>query len=569
LEAFDRLILGGRDAAGVLLAVDYAESRQDDVVWLADRLMAHADRGERPVRLVLLSRGAGDWWRELVRKTQSLQDVFGLPGGGCDEVEIPERIAPADRVRMFGMAVESFRALGGELSAAGAAERTPARSSPITAAIESGDDYGRPLAVQMAALLHVHGIDAAPGSHAIPHLLDRVLGLEYEHWDKTLKLEERPDGGNLRQAIKQGVAQLTLVDGVETRSAGAALIGADPFCAANDINVPNVLRALEAFFPGADGGLAAFEPDLIGEHHVADVMDNALLDASLAWADGMTGKRRQILTVLQRATRPEHGGMAGRATALLDHLVSTRTRDLAADMVAVVIDTPGALRGRLERHVDGFDSETLAALNDALPLQTLELREFSSQVATRLVVDARRAAAAVDAGADAFSPGTDELSLNGLAGSLNNLGIRLSGLGRREAALAASEEAVAIRRRLAETRPDAFLADLARSLGVWGRPLCKRNAAQTRPAPSGKDWRSSRRLPKHMYWLLAIWRVPSVRSTPPHVEKPASHRARHWSNVSRGRSAAGRMSNWSNNRINNTNNQRTNNQRLIKHRITV
>jgi len=42
--------------------------------------------------------------------------------------------------------------------------------------------------------------------------------------------------------------------------------------------------------------------------------------------------------------------------------------------------------------------------------------------------------------------------------------VNLGELGRREQALAASEEAVAIRRRLAEARPDAFLPDLATSL---------------------------------------------------------------------------------------------------------
>jgi hypothetical protein len=48
-----------------------------------------------------------------------------------------------------------------------------------------------------------------------------------------------------------------------------------------------------------------------------------------------------------------------------------------------------------------------------------------------------------------------------LATSLNNLGRDLSNLGRREEALAASQEAVDIYRRLAQTRPDAFLPDLA------------------------------------------------------------------------------------------------------------
>src|SRR5271155_1979912 len=58
-----------------------------------------------------------------------------------------------------------------------------------------------------------------------------------------------------------------------------------------------------------------------------------------------------------------------------------------------------------------------------------------------------------------------------LATSLNNLGGDLSNLGRREEALAASQEAVDIRRRLAQTRPDAFLPDLATSLGALSGAL--------------------------------------------------------------------------------------------------
>ena len=73
-----------------------------------------------------------------------------------------------------------------------------------------------------------------------------------------------------------------------------------------------------------------------------------------------------------------------------------------------------------------------------------------------------------------------------LARSLNNLGNSLSGLGRREEALAATQEAVDIRRRLAQTRPDAFLPDLAISLNNLG-------SSPLRPRPprggAGRDAR--------------------------------------------------------------------------------
>jgi hypothetical protein len=55
--------------------------------------------------------------------------------------------------------------------------------------------------------------------------------------------------------------------------------------------------------------------------------------------------------------------------------------------------------------------------------------------------------------------------------SLNNLGGGLPDFGRREEALAATQEAVDIYRRLAQSRPDAFLPNLAMSLGRHGRAL--------------------------------------------------------------------------------------------------
>jgi Tetratricopeptide repeat len=54
---------------------------------------------------------------------------------------------------------------------------------------------------------------------------------------------------------------------------------------------------------------------------------------------------------------------------------------------------------------------------------------------------------------------------------LNTLGAVLSGLGRREEALAAMQQAVDIRRPIAQTRPDAFLPDLAVSLHNLGLGL--------------------------------------------------------------------------------------------------
>lgn len=81
-------------------------------------------------------------------------------------------------------------------------------------------------------------------------------------------------------------------------------------------------------------------------------------------------------------------------------------------------------------------------------------RREEALTATRQAMDIRRRLA--DTNPDAFEPD--------LATSLNNLGLRLEEMGRREEALTAAQDAVDIRRRLAETSPAAFEPDLAKSL---------------------------------------------------------------------------------------------------------
>jgi tetratricopeptide (TPR) repeat protein len=75
-----------------------------------------------------------------------------------------------------------------------------------------------------------------------------------------------------------------------------------------------------------------------------------------------------------------------------------------------------------------------------------------------------------------------DVLLADLAMSLSNLGIRLSNLERHEEALETSQEAVDIYRHLAQSRADATLAHLARSLGAHSGALAglgrHREAAQ-------------------------------------------------------------------------------------------
>ena len=339
-------------------------------------------------------------------------------------------------------------------------------SAELLQAIETESDYDRPLAVQIAALLYVAGVMQRTAARAWRACSIGFSAWKYHHWDKTLSIAGQT---NWQAAIKNGVAQVTLVGHVDGAAAAEALIDRDPlFHNATDIDVHRVRRALSLIFPGEDDGLVGLEPDLIGEHHVTDVITDTLVDACLDWAGDDRERRQHILTVLNRATRAEHGVNANRAAAQLARLVRTQAAALGGDLVKVAFETPGRLLDlcpALETQLDGLDDSELAAIDAELPIQSLTLMVLSLSVASRRADLARELDATGEA-AD-VPPNMREKILGHLAARLGTLGIRLSNLGHREEALAASQEAVDIRRRLAQTRPDA-LAHLTNSLNNLG-----------------------------------------------------------------------------------------------------
>jgi tetratricopeptide (TPR) repeat protein len=466
--ALERLILGGGDAAGLMLIVDYADNRQNDVVWLADQVVRRAENISKPARLVLVSRGSGLWWRELVVRSQSLQDLCSLGRSTYDEVTIPEEIAPRRRRALFDASVTAFRTHANQSTADSRAFHSV--SEDLARALECDDDYDRPLAVQIAALLHVAGVDTG-GRHDLASLLDCILGLEYEYWGKALRI---PDRSNLWSALKNGTALITLVGSTNGKQAVEGLIRRDPlFNDVKDIDVPRVYRDLSSLFPGENEGLVGLEPDLIGEHHVAGVVTDALVDASLDWAGEDRELRRRIVTVLNRATLPEHGTKADRAAVQLDRLLRARVAMLGGDLIKAAFETQGRLLElclAAKIQVEELDETALTVIGNEIPMGSTVLGELGLQVARRLADLSRKSVAEADA-AENGPPDMREQLTNYLAVRLANLGTRLSNLERREEALAATQEAVEIYRRLTQTRPDAHLPDLATILLNLGTDL--------------------------------------------------------------------------------------------------
>ena len=456
---------------GLLVILDYAEGRTKDVASLC-KLMTDAAQADpqRPRRVVLLTREIGEWWDNARRDEPQLATVFAAPLGRLPEIAIREDVSPAVRSALFGAAVAAFAKALVATMEVNTAPPAPAQLARIV----SNHDYDRPLAILMEAVLHTYSKALAGDEVGTAALLDQILDLEFAHWAKVLPgLTD-----SQRREMTRGTTQVTLVGGTAARAETAALLMADAYYQRTaPVEAEPTVAALAKFYGNGRGGLGGLEPDLVGEHVVLSeaAVDlthaQQLVDACLGWDGGEKARWTPVLTVLNRATKPEHGVKARLAQTLLCEIIHRYAVDLAPALVDVALAEPeGQLPEAIAAAVPRLDEAALHAVDAVLPNATVRLMDAALVVAERQYRMAHELLAAAGAAAAPESDARRTL-LGSLAGRLGILGIRLSNLGRREEALAASKEAVDIRRALAKDRPDAFLPDLATSISVMSDVL--------------------------------------------------------------------------------------------------
>ncbi|MCA3586357.1 MAG: toll/interleukin-1 receptor domain-containing protein, partial [Methylocystis sp.] len=460
-HAIEQVMSGGPEP-GVLMVLDYAESRWADVIGLARMASQRPRDSGRPLRIVLLSRGAA-WWQDLYRTEPEVQVLFNRRGAPHGDIRESGALPTGDeRLQVFDAMRAALTPL--LVHQAGAGLFPPLQQGPLPgdrrARLAEGAAFARPLALQMEALLSLAG----SAGEEVADLLESVLALERRHWRKVI--DGLAPGDRREGAMRRGISQITALGGTADRPGTERLLAADSYFGTRArVDLP--MAELRRLYAAGSEGVAALEPDLIGEHELLLSGDEALLDACRDWIAALpepdrAARRRTLFTVLHRATRAEHGARAAGAEAFLAHAVAGMTTGEAPALVAAAIETPGPLPRLLTEAVPRLPAEVLEALAKAMPAQTVALLGLADAVAGQRLNAAR---ARMDAEAGSEQAHAD------LARCLANRGKTLQGLGQREAALAATEEAVAIRRRLAAARPDEFEPDLARSLNNLGVDL--------------------------------------------------------------------------------------------------
>lgn len=419
----------------VTIVIDYAEIRRD-LDSILDQLSRRAERvdASTPLRLLLLARGDGDWWRSLGARP-AIQSIL-------DRTSAQElvSIAPtnAEREEIFQEAAEKFASVFGV-----GASRTP--TPPL-------DDprFGRVLYLHMAAMATV-----LKASFSAASLIDEILRHEETMWKRS----SNPHVADIDiQLARQLLASATLLGGIPSRRHAHEL--ADRLLGRKRERAEEEVVALLHRVYSRSSTLVhipAIEPDLLGEEMIL----RATKDAHAEWIDQATPDElcttestTTIFTVLGRIAVRDN---SSRVHAWIDHLLH---RDLAIYAVpalraakAVTQQTTASpLGGILTQAVIKRGSLALAQAiqKEGIPYPSISLSELDNWCLTALLSDSAEAN-----GSDATQERASLFLRRGRA---------LDSLGRYHDAMVADQESLRLFQSLYRISPDKYFYEVTLSM---------------------------------------------------------------------------------------------------------
>jgi hypothetical protein len=194
--AKEREVTSGR----LLLIVDYAETR----LGLPELLRATAKDEGSALRVLLLARQAGDWWRQLQGSQGVVRDLVAE----ADQVieELPQTVVATSVVEILREAMPCF-----------AEWLEMPEPDPELVSITGDMDHARMLDLHAAALAAVLVFPHRPPGSVVEidlgKVLETLLGHEMAYWEgraKSLRLLGGPDGLTMDQ-LSQIVAAGSLL----------------------------------------------------------------------------------------------------------------------------------------------------------------------------------------------------------------------------------------------------------------------------------------------------------------------------------------------------------------------
>ncbi|MGW2305164.1 tetratricopeptide repeat protein [Streptomyces sp. NPDC001809] len=503
-ERHDARVLRER-AVSLLIVVDYAETRLDEVTRLLETL--GKDHNTHPVRLLLLARSAGDWRHYTSASTSAVRDlvanarVLALPPL---EPEPGDSRADAYRDAVLGYADCLPRVRGWEHHAwPGIARRILTHDRPPDL-----DAPGMSTALALHAKALADLLDTASQDEARPFddpavssssVEDQLLSHEKYYWEDSANAA-RVTPHLPMSVLRDALVAAFLLGAADPREAQELLRRVPSLATESADSLRQVGSWIADLYPVTGSYWGSLEPDRLAERFVGRILmtDPGLADGLVRGASPPQAAR--LLAVWTRAAT-HHAFQPDLARSLTD-LCVRQSSVLAAPAIdaATRTEQPGPLLDALRRLIDasGTPLSELERLSERLPRRSSRLAHVAARLSEVLTARYRervgwhpadlmpfarslntlairlrevgRSAEALDASAEAVRIRRDLAAadpathLPDLAAGLNNLAVQLGEMGRREEALTAITEAAELHRRLAEANPQAFLPDLAGTL---------------------------------------------------------------------------------------------------------
>jgi tetratricopeptide (TPR) repeat protein len=431
-----------------LVVIDYAESRPRLGGFIEGVVGKQASGGVR-LRVALLAREVGDWWRSL-----------------CGNESIRHLLLAYRPKRLRSVAGQGHhRRRVVEDAAAVYAEKLK-KPVPVIEMDFEEDQFGRMLYLQMAALAAVEGLKVRADL-----LLDQVLVHEKQYWLK--RYQEQFNRDNLVKAdflsrASRVISAVTLRGGVSTPEMIKQLNKA--VCGPGQ---EQFLRFLMWLYPGEKqsehrGHLSPLEPDLLGEALVVDVLTDAdtpsdYLQRVFSNAD---------VFALETGFKILGQISANKQTEGRRWLSQIFEQD-AADRLMPAFDAAMSLGKKSAHSVLGSvlaekldqagTHEHAMRIYKDIPDRTASLGEVAVWATKKLLDELHKTPESLK-------------TLRERAQLLSNLGGRLGQLRRPEEALASAQKAVDIYRVLVQGRPGVFSSALGASLknpadALYGQPV--------------------------------------------------------------------------------------------------
>ncbi|MFE7097880.1 tetratricopeptide repeat protein, partial [Streptomyces erythrochromogenes] len=443
-------------ARPLMIVLDYAETRTEQLAALVEAAADHP--GTTPLKLLLLARTGGDWWRQAATATRLAENHLATTPIRLLTPLEHDPARRADRYRDAARALATALPLVDGLTG----HDWPTAAACLPPPLLDHDDYGNALTLHMTALADLLDTteptgdrrdDAAPPAAA--DVEGRLLGHENRYWRQNAVI----------LGLTPGLSFPTL----ETALAAAHLAGAADREQADGLwqRLPEladqtrdrrnqVTTWLATLYPPTTTPLpwGALQPDRLAERHIGRILDRypTLADRLLDGADPTQTER--LLTVYSRAAA--HPVFQGRLDTQLTALC-TRHPQLSEQIIgaATRTDHPDPLTAALNTIATdpATPLTTLDTINNQLPKRGWRLAITAVHI-TQTLTDRYRVLA--EANPDTYLPN--------LAGALHHLSNRLGLADRGEDALAAIEETIKIRHVLVEANPDTYRRDLASSL---------------------------------------------------------------------------------------------------------